>query len=92
LLNGEEDPAEVIRRVGRALLSAPITWRSSGIGENGHLGVQRSSCRLRTEEPYIVVTLTRPAGASNWEKGGRRPRGCTTARHSMSVRQIFEDQ
>ena len=37
LLDGEKDAAEVMRRIGQALLSAPIDVAFVGIGENGHL-------------------------------------------------------
>src|SRR5205814_5302544 len=37
LLDGEQDPAEVIRNVGNALQRAPIDVALVGIGENGHL-------------------------------------------------------
>ena len=57
LLNGEEDPTQVIRRVGGELISAPIDVAFVGIGENGHLAFNDPPADFETEEPYIVVTL-----------------------------------
>src|SRR5438477_12848062 len=37
LLDGDADPAEVVRRVGKELTSAGIDVAFVGIGENGHL-------------------------------------------------------
>ena len=57
LLDGEQDPAAVIRTVGNALQSAPIDVALVGIGENGHLAFNDPPADFDTEEPYLVVTL-----------------------------------
>jgi len=57
LLNGEKDPADVIRRAGDALKSAPIDVAFVGIGENGHLAFNDPPADFDTEAPYIIVTL-----------------------------------
>ncbi len=57
LLDGERDPADVIREVGDALQKAPIDVALVGIGENGHLAFNDPPADFETEEPYIVVTL-----------------------------------
>jgi glucosamine-6-phosphate deaminase len=57
LLNGEENPAEVIRIVAQALSSAPIDVAFVGIGENGHLAFNDPPADFKTEVPYLVVTL-----------------------------------
>jgi len=57
LLNGEKDPADVIRRAGDALKSAPIDVAFVGIGENGHLAFNDPPADFETEAPYIIVTL-----------------------------------
>jgi glucosamine-6-phosphate deaminase len=58
LLDGDaEDPAEVARRVGRELASAPIDIAFLGIGENGHIAFNDPPADFNTEEPYIVVNL-----------------------------------
>src|SRR6266478_2250630 len=57
LLDGDADPAEVVRRVGKELTSAPIDVAFVGIGENGHLAFNDPPADFQTEEPYLVVTL-----------------------------------
>ena len=57
LLDGEQDPAAVIRTVGHALQSAPIDIALVGIGENAHLAFNDPPADFDTEEPYLVVTL-----------------------------------
>jgi glucosamine-6-phosphate deaminase len=57
LLDGEREPAEVIRNVGNALQKAPIDVAFVGIGENGHLAFNDPPADFATEEPYLVVTL-----------------------------------
>jgi glucosamine-6-phosphate deaminase len=58
LLDGyAADPSEVIRRVGRALASAPVDIAFLGIGENGHIAFNDPPADFHTEEPYIIVNL-----------------------------------
>lgn len=57
LLNGEKDPATVIRNTNEAISSAPIDVAFVGIGENGHLAFNDPPADFETEEPYIVVNL-----------------------------------
>jgi glucosamine-6-phosphate deaminase len=57
LLNGEDNPAEVIRLVGQELRDAPIDIAFVGIGENGHLAFNDPPADFNTEFPYLVVTL-----------------------------------
>ncbi len=58
LLDGDaDDPAEVARRVGKELASAPIDIAFLGIGENGHIAFNDPPADFETEEPYIVVNL-----------------------------------
>jgi len=57
LLDGQQDPAEVIRTVGDALQSAPIDVALVGIGENGHLAFNDPPADFDTDAPYLVVTL-----------------------------------
>lgn len=57
LLNGAEDPAEVIREANKAISAAPIDVAFVGIGENGHLAFNDPPADFQTEEPYIVVGL-----------------------------------
>jgi len=57
LLNGAEDPAEVIRQANKAISAAPIDVSFVGIGENGHLAFNDPPADFETEEPFIVVNL-----------------------------------
>ena len=57
LIDGEQNPVDVIRNVGDALQSAPIDVALLGIGENGHLAFNDPPADFDTEEPYLVVTL-----------------------------------
>ena len=56
-LDGEKDPAEVIRYTNEAISAAPIDVAFVGIGENGHLAFNDPPADFETEEPYIVVNL-----------------------------------
>lgn len=57
LLDGEQDPAVVISRIGQALKAAPIDVALVGIGENGHLAFNDPPADFETEEAYLVVNL-----------------------------------
>jgi glucosamine-6-phosphate deaminase len=58
LLDGDApDPAEVVRRVGRELASAPIDIAFLGIGENSHIAFNDPPADFETEDPYIIVGL-----------------------------------
>ena len=57
VIDGERDPAEVIRALGRELRSAPIDVAFVGIGENGHLAFNDPPADFDTDEPYLVVRL-----------------------------------
>jgi glucosamine-6-phosphate deaminase len=57
LLEGDQDPAEVCRRVGKEIQAAPIDCAFVGIGENGHLAFNDPPADFATREPYLVVKL-----------------------------------
>lgn len=58
LLDGDTgDPAEVVRREGKALASAPVDIAFLGIGENGHIAFNDPPADFETEDPYIIVKL-----------------------------------
>jgi glucosamine-6-phosphate deaminase len=91
LLNGEEDPAEVIRRTGEALQSEPIDVAFVGIGENGHLAFNDPPADFETEEPYIIVTLDEPCRRQQLGEGWFASLADVPRRAiSMSVRQILK--
>lgn len=91
LLNGEKDPAEVIRVTGKALQDEPIDVAFVGVGENGHLAFNDPPADFETEEPYLVVTLDEACRRQQLSEGwfptlGDVPRQAI----SMSVRQILK--
>src|SRR5437660_12754042 len=91
LLDGDADPAEVVRRVGKELTSAGIDVAFVGIGENGHLAFNDPPADFQTEEPYLVVNLDeacrrQQVGEAWFGKLSEVPRQAI----SMSVRQILK--
>jgi len=91
LLDGEQEPAEVIRNVGNALQKAPVDVAFVGIGENGHLAFNDPPADFETEEPYLVVTLDEACRKQQLGEGwfanlSEIPRQAI----SMSVRQILK--
>jgi glucosamine-6-phosphate deaminase len=57
LLEGDRDPDEVCRTVGRELAARAIDVAFVGIGENGHLAFNDPPADFETEEPYLIVQL-----------------------------------
>src|SRR3989442_973110 len=90
LLDGDADPAEVVRRVGKELTSAPIDVAFVGIGETGHLAFNDPPADFQTEEPYLIVNLDeacrqQQAGEAGFSDISQVPKQSV----SMSVRQIL---
>ena len=50
LLDGEQDPVEVIRRTGEVLQAAPVDLAFVGIGENGHLAFNDPPADFETQD------------------------------------------
>lgn len=91
LLDGEQDAAEVMRRTGQALLSAPIDVAFVGIGENGHLAFNDPPADFETEEPYLVVNLDEACRRQQLGEGWFAALDDVPRRAiSMSVRQILK--
>ena len=91
LLDGEQDLADVIRRAGQALLSAPIDLAFVGIGENGHLAFNDPPADFKTEEPYIVVNLDEACRRQQLGEGWFTTLADVPQRAiSMSMRQIMK--
>src|SRR5437879_6999878 len=91
LLDGDADPAEVVRRVGKELTSAPIDVAFVGIGENGHLAFNDPPADFQTEEPYLIVDhdeacRQQQVGEAWFSDISQVPRQAL----SMSVRQILK--
>ena len=91
LLNGEQDPAEVIRCTGQALQAAPVDVAFVGIGENGHLAFNDPPADFTTEEPYIVVALDEACRRQQLGEAWFKTLADVPQRAiSMSVRQILK--
>ena len=91
LLDGDADAAEVVRRAGAALASAPVDIAFLGIGENGHIAFNDPPADFRTDEPYIIVNLDeacrlQQVGEAWFADISQVP----TQAISMSVRQILK--
>ena len=90
LLDGDADAAEVVRRTGAALVSAPVDIAFVGIGENGHLAFNDPPADFATNEPYLIVNLDeacrlQQVGEAWFADISQVP----TQAISMSVRQIL---
>jgi glucosamine-6-phosphate deaminase len=91
LLDGDGDAAEVVRRVGKILASAPIDIAFLGIGENGHLAFNDPPADFQIEDPYLIVKLDeacrlQQVGEAWFADLSQVP----THAISMSVRQILK--
>src|SRR5437667_3138879 len=93
LLNGEQDPAEVSRRTGQALRTAPVDMAFVGIGENGHLAFNDPPADFETEEPYLVVTLDEACRRQQLGEGWFNNLSAVPRQAiSMSIRQTLKAQ
>ncbi len=91
LLDGEKDPAAVIRAASEAISSAPIDVAFVGIGENGHLAFNDPPADFDTEAPFLIVNLdhacrTQQVGEGWFADLSQVP----TQAISMSVRQVLK--
>src|SRR5437762_11916707 len=57
LLDGDDDPAEVVSRVGKELTSAPIDVALVVIGEKGNLVFKDHHADIYNDEHYLIVFL-----------------------------------
>ena len=91
LLDGDDNPAEVIRVVGDALKTAPVDVAFVGIGENGHLAFNDPPADFETEEPYLLVKLDEVCRRQQMGEGWFPSISEVPERAiSMSVRQILK--
>jgi glucosamine-6-phosphate deaminase len=91
LLNGKDNPAEVIRIVGQALQAAPIDVAFVGIGENGHLAFNDPPADFKAEAPYLLVTLDEVCRRQQMGEGWFATlKDVPEHAISMSVRQILK--
>lgn len=93
LLNGDENPAKVIRETSKFLSAAPIDVAFVGIGENGHLAFNDPPADFETEEPYIVVNLDEACRLQQVGEGWFKDLSTVpTQAISMSVRQVMKSK
>jgi len=90
LLDGDGDIVDSVKRVGEALISAPIDVAFLGIGENGHLAFNDPPADFETEAPYLIVTLDEACKRQQVGEGWFSSVSEVPAQAiSMSVRQIL---
>jgi glucosamine-6-phosphate deaminase len=90
LLNGTDQPTEVIRRVGGELKAAQIDVAFVGIGENGHLAFNDPPADFETQDAYIIVSLDEACQRQQVGEGWFANLSEVPKRAiSMSVRQIL---
>jgi glucosamine-6-phosphate deaminase len=93
LLDGEQNPADVVRAVGQALKSAPIDLAFVGIGENAHLAFNDPPADFETDEPYLIVELDQACRSQQVNEGWFKTISEVPARAiSMSVKQILKSK
>ena len=93
LLNGEENPSDVIRRTNAAISKSPVDVAFVGIGENGHLAFNDPPADFETEEPYIVVNLDDACRRQQVGEGWFPNLNAVPKRAiSMSVRQVLKSK
>ncbi len=91
LLDGEKDPADVMRRTNQAINAAPIDVAFVGIGENGHLAFNDPPADFEIDEPYIVVDLDEACRRQQVGEGWFQDLDMVPKRAiSMSVRQVLK--
>jgi len=93
LIDGDREPAEVCRALGRELTAAPIDVAFVGVGENGHLAFNDPPADFATEQPYLVVQLDEACRRQQVGEGwftslDQVPQQAIT----MSIRQILKSQ
>lgn len=57
LLDGDIDPQEAVRKVGREIQARPVDLTFAGIGENAHLAFNDPPADFKVEDPYLIVDL-----------------------------------
>jgi glucosamine-6-phosphate deaminase len=93
LLDGLDDPTEIVRRASEAIKSAPIDVAFAGIGENGHLAFNDPPADFETNDPYIIVNLDEACRRQQVGEGWFADLSAVPTRAiSMSVRQILKSR
>jgi len=90
LLNGTDEPTELIRRVEGELKAAQIDVAFVGIGENGHLAFNDPPADFETKDAYLIVNLDEACRRQQVGEGWfANLSGVPKRAISMSVRQIL---
>src|SRR2546428_2500625 len=93
LIDGERNPIDVCRELGREVTAAPIDVAFVGIGENGHLAFNDPPADFDTEDPYLIVQLERACRQQQVGEGWFHTIDDVPDRAiSMSIRQILKAQ
>lgn len=93
LMNGADQPREVIRRASDAIEAAPIDVAFAGIGENGHLAFNDPPADFDTDDPYIIVNLDEPCRRQQVSEGWFTNIAAVPKQAiSMSIRQILKSR
>jgi glucosamine-6-phosphate deaminase len=91
LLDGSQDPAEVIRTAGNAITTSAIDIAFLGIGENGHIAFNDPPADFETEEPYLIVALDHACRQQQVGEGWFKNLDAVPKQAiSMSVRQVLK--
>lgn len=91
LIDGEVDPIQETKRLGRLIEKHPIDVALVGIGENGHLAFNDPPADFETEEPYLIVDLDQACRAQQLNEGWFPNLDAVPAQAiSMSIRQIMK--
>jgi len=91
LLDGSQDPADVIRNAGKAIAQSPIDVAFLGIGENGHVAFNDPPADFETDEPYIIVSLDHACRGQQVAEGWFENLDAVPKQAvSMSVRQVLK--
>jgi glucosamine-6-phosphate deaminase len=91
LLDGSQDPTDVIRTAGKAITASPIDVAFLGIGENGHIAFNDPPADFDTEDPYIIVALDHACRAQQVAEGWFENLDAVPKQAvSMSVRQVLK--
>jgi glucosamine-6-phosphate deaminase len=91
LLDGEQEPSQVIAQASSEIRKSPIDVAFVGIGENGHLAFNDPPADFETDEAYIVVELDEACRRQQLGEGWFKSLDEVPRRAiSMTVRQILE--
>ena len=93
LMNGADEPRQVIRRASDAIEAAPIDVAFAGIGENGHLAFNDPPADFETNDPYIIVNLDELCRRQQVNEGWfANIADVAKQAISMSIRQILKSR